>query len=97
MSAADSTDSSDTFKNLRIAFAGKLGGMTKREAQNLVRDHGGIPVDQLSDEVDLVVIGADELPLDEASLLDESIRQQAAEGQLESHFGNPVLATTGYV
>ena len=83
MSAADSTDSSDAFKNLRIAFAGKLGGMTKREAQNLVRDHGGIPVDQLSAEVDLVVIGADELPLDEASLLDESIRQQAAEGQLE--------------
>jgi tetratricopeptide (TPR) repeat protein len=83
MSAADSTDSSDAFKNLRIAFAGKLGGMTKREAQNLVRDHGGTPVDPLSADVDLVVIGADELPLDEVSLLDESIRQQAAEGQLE--------------
>jgi tetratricopeptide (TPR) repeat protein len=83
MSAADSTDPSDAFKSLRIAFAGKLGGMTKREAQNLVRDHGGTPVDPLSADVDLVVIGADELPLDEVSLLDESIRQQAAEGQLE--------------
>ncbi len=33
--------------------------------------------------MDVVVIGADELPLDEESLLDESIRQRAAEGQLE--------------
>ncbi len=30
-----------------------------------------------------MVIGADELPLDEESLLDESLRQRAAEGQLE--------------
>ncbi len=48
MSAADSTDSSGALKDLRVAFAGKLGGMTKREAQNLVRNHGGTPVDTLS-------------------------------------------------
>ena len=83
MSAADSTDSTGALKDLRVAFAGKLGGMTKREAQNLVRNHGGTPVDTLSREVDMVVIGADELPLDEDSLLDESLRQRAAEGQLE--------------
>jgi tetratricopeptide (TPR) repeat protein len=83
MSAADSTDSSGALKDLRVAFAGKLGGMTKREAQNLVRNYGGTPVDTLSREVDMVVIGADELPLDEDSLLDESLRQRAAEGQLE--------------
>ncbi len=47
MSAADSTDSSGALKDLRVAFAGKLGGMTKREAQNLVRNHGGTPVDTL--------------------------------------------------
>ncbi|MHB8863677.1 MAG: MerR family transcriptional regulator [Pirellulaceae bacterium] len=83
MSAADSADSAGALKDMRVAFAGKLGGMTKREAQNLVRDYGGIPVDRLSGEVDVVVIGADELPLDEESLLDESLRQRAAEGQLE--------------
>jgi tetratricopeptide (TPR) repeat protein len=83
MSAADSPDSSDALKDLRIAFAGKLGGMTRREAQNLIRDHGGVPVDQVSAEVDWVVIGADELPLDESSLLDDLIRQRAAEGELE--------------
>ncbi|MHB8969196.1 MAG: tetratricopeptide repeat protein [Pirellulaceae bacterium] len=83
MAAADSNDSPGALRDLRIAFAGKLGGMTKRAAQNLVRDHGGTPVDQGSGDVDVLVIGADELPLDEASLLDESIRQRAAEGQLE--------------
>lgn len=82
MSDADTADSSGTLKDLHVAFAGKLGGMTRREAQNLVRDYGGIPVDQVSADVDLIVIGADELPLDEATLLDESIRQRAAEGAL---------------
>jgi hypothetical protein len=28
----------------RVAFVGKLGGVTKREAQQLVRQHGGIAV-----------------------------------------------------
>ena len=40
---------------------GKLGGVTKREAQQLVRQHGGTAVDKPSPEADLIVIGADEL------------------------------------
>jgi tetratricopeptide (TPR) repeat protein len=83
MSAADSADSAGALKGMRVAFVGKLGGMTKREAQNLVRNNGGTPVEQLTGDVDVVVIGADELPLDEESLLDASLRQSAAEGQLE--------------
>ena len=83
MSAADPPDSSEALKGVRVAFAGKLGGMTRRAAQSLIRDHGGIPVDEVSGEVDLVVLGADELPLDESSLLDDAVRQRAAEGELE--------------
>lgn len=68
----------------RVAFLGKLGGVTRREAQRLVRQQGGVPVDSPSDGADLIVIGADELPLgDSGDLLDEAARQAAAAGQLE--------------
>ena len=67
----------------RVAFVGKLGGLTKRQAQQLVRDQGGQPIDRVDHEADLVIVGAEELPLEEDALLDESIRQAAAEGKLE--------------
>ena len=68
----------------RVAFLGKLGGVTKREAQHMVREHGGTPVDKVSCDADLIVIGADELPLSEADeMLDEVTRQAAADGRLE--------------
>ncbi len=70
-------------KDLRVALVGKLGGMTRRDAKELIRSQGGTPVDRLSEDVELIVIGADELPLEEESLLDDSIRQLAAEGKLE--------------
>jgi len=68
----------------RVAFLGKLGGVTRREAQQLVREQGGIPVDKPSPDADLIVIGADELPLADADdLLGDSIRQAATEGRVE--------------
>jgi tetratricopeptide (TPR) repeat protein len=68
----------------RVAFVGKLGGVTKREAQQLVRQHGGTPVELDASDVDLVVIGADELPLaDEEMPLNEALRQAATAGRLE--------------
>jgi len=71
-------------QNQRVAFLGKLGGVTRREARQLVRQQGGIAVDTLDSMVDLVVIGADELPLgDEDDLPDEAMRQAVAEGKVE--------------
>lgn len=68
----------------RVAFLGKLGGVTKREAQQLVRQQGGTPVDKPYPDADLIVIGADELPLSDAEdLVGEAMRQAAAEGQIE--------------
>jgi tetratricopeptide (TPR) repeat protein len=67
----------------RVAFVGKLGGVTKREAQQLVRQHGGVPVDQHHADVTLIVIGADAFPLAEEKLLDHATRRAAAEGALE--------------
>jgi tetratricopeptide (TPR) repeat protein len=70
--------------NKRVAFVGKLGGVTKREAQRLIRQCGGIPADKLSGDVELVVVGADELPLvDQDDLLNDETRRAAAEGRLE--------------
>ena len=68
----------------RVAFLGKLGGVTRREAQRLVRQQGGVAVDTPADGADLIVIGADELPLsDTGDLLDDAARQAAAAGRLE--------------
>lgn len=88
MAAADPSEpeppaASGVFSGLRVAFVGKLGGMSRREAQGLVREQGGIPVDDAADDVDLIVLGADELPLDEEQLLAEPLRLRAAEGRLE--------------
>ncbi|MFW6171147.1 MAG: MerR family transcriptional regulator [Planctomycetota bacterium] len=66
-----------------VAFVGKLGGMTRRDAKRLVREQGGTPVDRVSEAVDLIVVGADELPLNEDSLLEESIREVAAAGKVK--------------
>ena len=67
----------------RIAFVGKLGSMNRREARELVRRHQGIMVDRIDPTVDLVVIGADVLPLgDQAELLDDWVIEASAQGQL---------------
>ena len=75
---------SPVLQGKRVAFVGKLGGVTRREAQQLVRDQGGVPVNKCSSDVDLIVIGADELPLmEDGELLDTEIRDAAGEGRLE--------------
>jgi len=82
----------------RVAFVGKLGGVTKREAQQLVRQQGGVPVDEPSQDVDLVVVGADELPLgDQDELLDQPTRRAAAEGKLEIISETQLWQTLGMV
>lgn len=68
----------------RVVFLGKLGGVNRRQAHQIVREHGGIPVDKVSPDADWVVLGADELPLTvEGDLIDGPTREAAAEGRLE--------------
>lgn len=45
--------------NRRVAFAGKLGSMTLREAAALVRRLGGVPVQRDSGRVDLLITGVE--------------------------------------
>jgi len=67
----------------RVALAGKLGGMNRREATNLLRSYSAAVVDLDARGVDLVVIGAEESPLSEADLLSRDLREAAASGRLE--------------
>jgi tetratricopeptide (TPR) repeat protein len=69
----------------RVALLGKLGGMNRREAQQIIRDHGGAPMDRGRDEdADLIVIGAEELQLGEPDdVLDGALRDAAADGRVE--------------
>jgi tetratricopeptide (TPR) repeat protein len=68
--------------NKRIAFVGKLGAMPRREAMQLIREHGGLPMDRTLGDVDIVVIGAEQLPAEDVSvLLSDSIRKGMREGR----------------
>ncbi len=78
-----SNDSSSLLSGKRIAFLGKLGGMNRREAIAFAKLHGGTPVDRKHSEIDLIIIGADELPLHDDDLMTESMRTRYEAGQLE--------------
>jgi len=80
----DDRDDTMTLAGQRVAFVGKLGGVTRKEANQTVREQGGTPVDHPDPKVHLIVIGADQLPLaDPDELFEEEIRDAAAKGTLE--------------
>ncbi|MCA9196753.1 MAG: MerR family transcriptional regulator [Planctomycetales bacterium] len=75
---------SSSISGRRVAFIGKLGGMNRREAFQLVKQFGGIPVEQAnSADLDMVVIGADEVVIDNDSLLSDALREAVAQGRIE--------------
>jgi len=69
----------------RILLVGKLGGMSRRDAQQLLRVHGGLPVEKLDASVDLVVVGEEALLNDNSLVetLDEATRAAAERGAVE--------------
>jgi tetratricopeptide (TPR) repeat protein len=79
----DSEEGPVALQGKRVAFLGKLGGLSRRDAVQLLRQHGAIPGDVDDDPLDLVVIGAEEGPLAEAELLTPSLRERAAAGAME--------------
>lgn len=84
MSYTAESDSPASLVGRRVAFVGKLGGVNRQEARQLVRALGGIPVEQPGPDVSLIVIGADELPLwDEEEMLDPPTRDAIGAGEVE--------------
>lgn len=73
----------DFVQGKRVGFVGKLGGVNRRQAFQLIRKNGGIPVEPIDERTDIVVVGADELPIGDDAILDESIRDAAARGNIE--------------
>ena len=79
----DSPDTESPFVNHRVGFVGKLGGMNRREARKLVRENGGIMVDPIDDSVDLIVVGADQLPPDNfEALLSPDLFDSVSQGRV---------------
>ncbi len=68
---------------LRVALIGKFGGLSRRDATRVIRDAGGVVCEDTSATVDLIVLGAEESPLAQEALLDESQRGAESEGRLE--------------
>lgn len=73
----------DTFCGRRITIVGRLGGMNRREASNLLRSYGAVVVESDSSAVDWIVIGAEESPLAEAELIDDATRRRSSVGDAE--------------
>jgi tetratricopeptide (TPR) repeat protein len=72
----------DLLADRRVALVGKLAGMSRRDAQQLVRAQGGIVAEASDATVDLIVVGENEL-LSADDLFDDVQRQRAESGQLE--------------
>jgi tetratricopeptide (TPR) repeat protein len=76
----------ELLKGHRVALVGKLAGMSKREAQQLVRRQGGTLLDQPDASATLVVVGERELPLGDSPLeeaFDPSVYDAVDRGTLE--------------
>ncbi len=56
--------SSGVLAGERILFAGRLGGMNRKEAKSIVQDNGGTVSSKSDRDITLVVIGADHLDMD---------------------------------
>ncbi len=80
-------ETSEILKGQRIAFVGKLGSMSKRDAAQLARRHGAVVVEKPEASVNLAVVGEEELPVLEADGLeqwfDEPARRAVEQGTLE--------------
>ncbi|MCI0334359.1 MAG: tetratricopeptide repeat protein [Planctomycetes bacterium] len=71
----------------RLVFVGKLVSMSRREAEQLVRERGGRVLDRLGPEADLIVVSDDAADLSRlisnSELFDDSVRAAITCGDVE--------------
>jgi tetratricopeptide (TPR) repeat protein len=60
---AQADESTGVLEGKRVAFVGKLAGMSRRDAGQLLRRHGAIVLESPDASADLAVVGEEELPL----------------------------------
>jgi DNA-binding transcriptional MerR regulator len=86
MSSAVESRQDRDLQGLRIALVGKLGGMSKRDAQLLMRRHGAMPLEEPDASADLLVLGEQDarfIGLDLPETLDDATRQAIDRGTLQ--------------
>jgi tetratricopeptide (TPR) repeat protein len=85
MSAAD--DAVGILHDNRIAFVGRLASMARRDASQLVRDHGATVLEKPDVSATLIVVGEHDFPLPESSdqtdWFDDDTRQRIEAGEIE--------------
>lgn len=64
-------EESRVLEGKRVALVGRLASMARRDAAQLLRQHGAVVVDRPDPSVHLAVFGEEELPLPGAVVLDE--------------------------
>ncbi|MFM8262517.1 MAG: tetratricopeptide repeat protein [Pirellula sp.] len=69
-------------ENKRIGLLGKLGAMTRKEACHWLKHYQATVSEKLTGELDLVIIGADELPDEDIqAMLNERLRERIRQGE----------------
>jgi len=68
-------------ENKRIGLLGKLGAMTRKEACHWLKHYQATVSDKLIGDLDLVIIGADELPDEDIqAMLNDKLRERIRQG-----------------
>jgi DNA-binding transcriptional MerR regulator len=86
MTTASESPPGELLAGERVALVGKLAGMSKRDAQQLVRQQGATVLDRPDGSATLVVVGEEALPPVDAPLeesFDAAVRAAADRGTLE--------------
>jgi tetratricopeptide (TPR) repeat protein len=87
MTTASNDPAPKLLQGRRVALVGKLAGMSKRDAGQLLRDHGAVLAQRPDAAVHLIVLGEAGSPLaagiDPEELFDAETRRSAEQGSLE--------------
>ncbi|WP_222434873.1 tetratricopeptide repeat protein [Blastopirellula retiformator] len=77
-------DAAATFSGRRVAFLGKLAGMSRKDAAALLAVAGAKAVERATADIDILVIGENDLPIfGEIDFPSRSIQRAAADGRIE--------------
>ncbi|MEO9933171.1 tetratricopeptide repeat protein [Rhodopirellula bahusiensis] len=79
----DSSLPSDALSGRRMLIVGRLGGMNRREATNLLRSYGAVVVESEASSVDCIVVGAEESPLAEAELIEKATERRGDDSDVQ--------------
>ncbi|MFM8213630.1 MAG: tetratricopeptide repeat protein [Pirellula sp.] len=85
-------------ENKRIGLLGKLGAMTRKEACHWLKHYQATVSEKLTGELDLVIIGADELPDEDIqAMLNERLRERIRQGETVLVHEHDLWASLGLV